>query len=51
MALNTLVIGLDVSKKTASHLNALSKAREAFIQAESDKTISEALKSRIGNEV
>ena len=51
MAPSTLESRIDVSKKIASHLNALSKAREAFIQAESDKTISEALKSRIVNRV
>ena len=51
MAPSTLESRIDVSKKIACHLNALSKAREAFIQAESDKTISEALKSRIVNRV
>ena len=35
---------MDVSEKIQSHLSAMSKAREAFIQAESDKTIAEALK-------
>ena len=38
---------VDVSEKIQSHLSAMSKAQEAFIQAESDKTIAEALKARL----
>ena len=48
---STLESNVDVSKKIAAHLNALSKAREAFMQAESSKTIADALKARIVNRV
>ena len=43
----SLETNVDVSQKIKSHLSAISKAREAFIQAESDKTIAEALKARL----
>ena len=48
---STLESNVDVSKKIAAHLNALSKAREAFMQAESSKTIADALKARLVNRV
>ena len=41
---SSLESNIDVSKKIQSHLEAISKAREAFMQAESDKTIADALK-------
>ena len=44
---SSLETSIDISKKIESHLNAISKAREAFIQAESNKTIAEALKSKL----
>jgi len=44
---SSLESNIDVSKKIQSHLNAISKAREAFMAAESDKTIADALKSRL----
>ena len=44
---SSLESSIDVSKKIQSHLEAISKAREAFMQAESDKTIADALKSRL----
>ena len=43
----SLETNVDVSEKIQSHLRAMSKAREAFIQAESDNTIAEALKARL----
>ena len=48
---STLESEVDVSKKIATHLGALSKAREAFIQAESSKTVADALKARVVNRV
>ena len=39
----------DVSKRIASHLNAIAKAREAFIQAESSLTIADALKDKLSH--
>ena len=51
MTPSTQELRLDVSKKVAPHIIAHSKVHEAFIQAESDKTISDALKPRIVNRV
>ena len=39
----------DISKRIASHLNAIAKAREAFIQAESNLTITDALKDKLSH--
>merc|ERR1719334_403460 len=44
---STLEDEVNVSKKIAAHLKALANAREAFIQAESSKTIADALKSKL----
>ena len=44
---STLESKIDVSKRIQAHLEAMTKAREAFIQAESDKTIADALKSKL----
>ena len=43
----TLETQINISEKIRSHLDAISKAKEAFIQAESDQTIADALKARI----
>ena len=43
----TLETQINISEKIRSHLDAISKAREAFVQAESDQTIADALKARI----
>ena len=44
---STLESNVKISDRIAAHLNALSKAREAFIQAESSKTIADALKAKV----